>query len=202
MKVLTERDQKVLRFIESSNLIFTSKQIGDIFYSTGNSKSANVIARRRLQAMRELGKLKMTTKVIGQPCIYYYEKLPKKLPHRLIMSEFLRMISVNRFKIIDVQIEYNGFRAVGLVPDMRIIVEYHGTKYVLLVEVDLTKNFTNEEKYLKIVANKRNFIQQLPHPTRIINICDRKPETEKLDVIWIDTKFEKFNNFLWAFSLK
>ena len=131
MKKLTSRDKKMINFIHNTNMIFTIRQIADIFYKTGNPKSSYVVATRRLKVARDFGYLKMTEKIMGEPSVYYRDKVPKEPKHKLLMSEFLRLLSVSGFTIVEVDTEYQGFRDYSLVPDMRIIMEYNGEKYVV-----------------------------------------------------------------------
>lgn len=198
-KMITNRDKKVITFIHNTNMIFTIRQIADIFYKTGNSNSSYVIATRRLKVIRDLGYLKMTDKIIGAPSIYYIDKMPKKYEHKLLMSEFLRMLSINGFNIIDVKIEYQGFRKYELVPDMRVIVEYNKEKYVMFVEVDLTKPFTVEDKYYKVFKSMKNLREQIPHSALLISVSDKKFETTKVNPIRLSTDYSDFNKLLWKF---
>ena len=71
MKKLTNRDKKMINFIHNTNMIFTIRQIADIFYRTGNPKSSYVVATRRLKVARDFGYLKMTEKIMGEPSVYY-----------------------------------------------------------------------------------------------------------------------------------
>lgn len=198
-KKLTDRDKKMIKFIHETNMIFTIRQIADIFYKTGNSNSSYVIATRRLKVIRDLEYLKMTDKIIGEPSIYYRDKMPKKYEHKLLMSEFLRMLSINGFNIIDVNIEYQGFREYELIPDMRIIIEYNKEKYVMFVEVDLTKPFTVEEKYYKVFKNMKNLREQIPYSALLISVSDKKFETTKVNPIRLSTDYSDFNKLLWKF---
>ena len=82
---------------------------------------------------------------MGEPSVYYRDKIPKEPNHKLLMSEFLRLLSVNGFTIISVDTEYQGFREdYGLIPDMRIIIEYNREKYVVFppVLLDVTMNIS------------------------------------------------------------
>ena len=200
MKKLTDRDKKMINFIHNTNMIFTIRQIADIFYKTGNPKSSYVVATRRLKVARDFGYLKMTEKIMGEPSVYYRDKVPKEPKHKLLMSEFLRMLSINGFTIISVDTEYQGFREdYGLIPDMRIIIEYNREKYVVFVEVDLTKGFTSEEKYYQVFKNMKNLKEQIPYKVLLVSVCDKPFATNYVNPIRLKTDFSDFNRLIWKF---
>ena len=199
MKKLTDRDKKMINFIHNTNMIFTIRQIADIFYKTGNPKSSYVVATRRLKVARDFGYLKMTEKIMGEPSVYYRDKVPKEPKHKLLMSEFLRMLSVNGFTIIEVETEYQGFREYSLVPDMRVIIEYNNEKYVVFVEVDLTKGFTSEEKYYQVFKNMKNLKEQIPYKVLLVSVCDKPFATNYVNPIRLKTDFSDFNRLIWKF---
>ena len=199
MKKLTDRDKKMINFIHNTNMIFTIRQIADIFYKTGNPKSSYVVATRRLKVARDFGYLKMTEKIMGEPSVYYRDKVPKEPKHKLLMSEFLRMLSVNGFTIIEVETEYQGFREYSLVPDMRVIIDYNNEKYVVFVEVDLTKGFTSEEKYYQVFKNMKNLKEQIPYKVLLVSVCDKPFATNYVNPIRLKTDFSDFNRLIWKF---
>ena len=199
MKKLTDRDKKMINFIHNTNMIFTIRQIADIFYKTGNPKSSYVVATRRLKVARDFGYLKMTEKIMGEPSVYYRDKVPKEPKHKLLMSEFLRMLSVNGFTIVEVETEYQGFREYSLVPDMRVIIEYNNEKYVVFVEVDLTKGFTSEEKYYQVFKNMKNLKEQIPYKVLLVSVCDKPFATNYVNPIRLKTDFSDFNRLIWKF---
>lgn len=199
MKKLTDRDKKMINFIHNTNMIFTIRQIADIFYKTGNPKSSYVVATRRLKVARDFGYLKMTEKIMGEPSVYYRDKVPKEPKHKLLMSEFLRMLSVNGFTIVEVETEYQGFREYSLVPDMRVIIEYNNEKYVVFVEVDLTKGFTSEEKYYQVFKNIKNLKEQIPYKVLLVSVCDKPFATNYVNPIRLKTDFSDFNRLIWKF---
>ena len=199
MKKLTDRDKKMINFIHNTNMIFTIRQIADIFYKTGNPKSSYVVATRRLKVARDFGYLKMTEKIMGEPSVYYRDKVPKEPKHKLLMSEFLRMLSVSGFTIVEVETEYQGFREYSLVPDMRVIIEYNNEKYVVFVEVDLTKGFTSEEKYYQVFKNMKNLKEQIPYKVLLVSVCDKPFATNYVNPIRLKTDFSDFNRLIWKF---
>lgn len=199
MKKLTDRDKKMINFIHNTNMIFTIRQIADIFYKTGNPKSSYVVATRRLKVARDFGYLKMTEKIMGEPSVYYRDKVPKEPKHKLLMSEFLRMLSVNGFTIVEVETEYQGFREYSLVPDMRVIIEYNNEKYVVFVEVDLTKGFTSEEKYYQVFKNMKNLKEQIPYKVLLVSVCDKPFAANYVNPIRLKTDFSDFNRLIWKF---
>jgi hypothetical protein len=142
----------------------------------------------------------------GERDIYYCDKKPKTFEHKLTMSEFLAKMSTNGFKIIDVDIEYKGFEEeYHLRPDMRIITEYYNEKYVIIVEVDITKEFSNMDKYNLLVDNIRKGQHRdcVPYPFLIVSVCNRKPQvTGSCNPLHIRKDLSDFSKFVWAFAKK
>ena len=204
--ILTERDRKFIYFIENTNLIFTNQQIADIFYPAGNPKSSYMIANKRLRKMIQGKYIKKISGKFGERDIYYCDKKPKTFEHKLTMSEFLAKMSTNGFKIIDVDIEYKGFEEeYHLRPDMRIITEYYNEKYVIIVEVDITKEFSNMDKYNRLVDNIRKGQHRdcVPYPFLIVSVCNRKPQvTGSCNPLHIRKDLSDFSKFVWAFAKK
>ena len=145
---LTNRDKQFIKFMSETNLVFTNQQIGNIFYKGGNEKSSYMIANRRLRKLYKDGYIKKIKGNIGEKDIYYHKKKPKEIKHKLIMSEFISKLSLNGVKILEVYTEFQGFKNdYKIIPDLFLIVEYYEHKYIFIVEVDITKEFSNIDKY-------------------------------------------------------
>lgn len=204
--ILTKRDKDFLFFIENTNLIFTNQQIADIFYPAGNRKSSYMIANKRLRKMVASKYIKKMGGKFGECDIYYFETKPKQTAHKLIMSDFLAHLALNDFKIIDVELEYTGFqKQYHFRPDMRVVVEHQGEKYILIVEVDNMKEFSNMEKYNCLVTNieKGLHAEEFPYPYLIVSVCNRKPQvTGSCNPLHIKKDLSDFSKFVWAFAKK
>jgi mRNA-degrading endonuclease YafQ of YafQ-DinJ toxin-antitoxin module len=109
------------------------------------------------------------------------------------------MLSINGFTIVEVETEYQGFREYSLVPDMRVIIEYNNEKYVVFVEVDLTKGFTSEEKYYQVFKNMKNLKEQIPYKVLLVSVCDKPFATNYVNPIRLKTDFSDFNRLIWKF---
>ena len=202
---LTNRDKQFIKFMSETNLVFTNQQIGNIFYKGGNEKSSYMIANRRLRKLYKDGYIKKIKGNIGEKDIYYHKKKPKEIKHKLIMSEFISKLSLNGVKILEVYTEFQGFKNdYKIIPDLFLIVEYYERKYIFIVEVDITKEFSNTDKYNILVddARKRK-CKDIIYPFLIISICDKKPiKTGSCNPFNIKTDMSDFSRLLWAINLK
>lgn len=202
---LTNRDKQFIKFMSETNLVFTNQQIGNIFYKGGNEKSSYMIANRRLRKLYKDGYIKKIKGNIGEKDIYYHKKKPKEINHKLVMSEFISKLSLNGVKILEVYTEFQGFKNdYKIIPDLFLIVEYYEHKYIFIVEVDITKEFSNIDKYNILVddARKRK-CKDIIYPFLIISICDKKPiKTGLCNPFNIKTDMSDFSRLLWAINLK
>ena len=88
---------------------------------------------------------------------------------------------------------------------MRIITEYYNEKYVIIVEVDITKEFSNMDKYNRLVDNIRKGQHRdcIPYPYLIVSVCNRKPQvTGSCNPLHIKKDLSDFSKFVWAFAKK
>ena len=202
---LTNRDKQFIKFMSETNLVFTNQQIGNIFYKGGNEKSSYMIANRRLRKLYKDGYIKKIKGNIGEKDIYYHKKKPKEIKHKLIMSEFISKLSLNGIKVLKVYKEFQGFKNdYKIIPDLFLIVEYYEHKYIFIVEVDITKEFSNIDKYNILVddARKRK-CKDIIYPFLIISICDKKPiKNGSCNPFNIKTDMSDFSRLLWAINLK
>ena len=202
---LTNRDKQFIKFMSETNLVFTNQQIGNIFYKGGNEKSSYMIANRRLRKLYKDGYIKKIKGNIGEKDIYYHKKKPKEIKHKLIMSEFISKLSLNGVKILKIYTEFQGFKNdYKIIPDLFLIVEYYEHKYIFIVEVDITKEFSNIDKYNILVddARKRK-CKDIIYPFLIISICDKKPiKNDSCNPFNIKTDMSDFSRLLWAINLK
>ena len=198
---ITTRDAKVVNFIEETNLLMTANQITRYFYKTPRSKSlesASVVARRRLAVLAKGRYIKRMRDFTNQEYIYYQaSKPPKKVEHKLLMSEFLTTLKENNIHVTKIEVEYRKLQQdYGLRPDLRIVMDFNGFELVAFVEVDITKTFSNQDKYMKLIESYKidDKVKQALTPHFVfISVCDRKPEMER--VFWIKTDMSNFSKF-------
>lgn len=199
---LTTRDLVVIRYLEKRFLL-NAEILSRLVYWTGNEKYSLNASRRRLKAMHDLKQIKRVRKYVGQSYVYYLGKAPSKIEHRLMISDFLSQLSKNGFEILldETEVEFKGLEeGYRIRPDALVTFKYQDKTYQLLVEVDLTKPFSNGEAYKKILAGKRSgeLSSILRHPLAVVSVCDEEPEG--VECVWIKTDWSNFYNFTALFE--
>lgn len=197
---ITTRDLEVIRYCEK-NFLINADIASRLVYWTKNEASSLNIAQRRMRELFKLKQLKRVREFVGQSYTYYIGKIPTKTAHRLMMTDFLSRMVMNGFKIdLDqTESEYKELEErFGIRPDMLVTFNYADKTYQALVEIDLTKPFSNAEAYERILRAKRNgeLGHLLPYPLAVISICDTKPD---FNCIWIKTDWSNFSNLTYAF---
>lgn len=203
------RDLEIVKFIENTNLPLTALQVSKLFFWSGNEKSSLVRAQRRLLALFKMKKILRARSYVGEEYIYYLKKTPTQLKHKQLIVDFLCQLNIQKFKILDIQLEWKGIEnAYGIRPDVFLTIEYNAKKYNFICEVDNTKTFTNGEKYGRFISNKHSdsLIKSLvPYPVLLISVCKVKPEPIKLSdgrkykPLWINSDFSNATNLTYTF---
>ena len=196
---ITTRDLQVIRYLEKGFLL-NADICSRLIYWTKNEATSLNIAQRRLKELYRLKQVKRVREFVGQSYTYYLDKAPTKTKHRLMMSNFLSMLTINGFEV-DLEntfIEWKGVeKRFGVRPDLLVTFTYGDSSYQLLVEIDITKEFTNADKYTRILQAKYNgeLTNQLPHQLAVVSICDKKPNFQ---CIWMKTDFSNFSNLTYC----
>lgn len=204
---LTSRDIKVINFLDDSNIVLTASQVGKIFYSENarDDKSSLKIAQKRLKKMFDIKEVKRFRDYSTQEFYYYLgSKVPKLTEHKLLISEFITRMAQDQFEVEWVKLEWTHFQKdYHLRPDAFIKFRYVNDEFYILLEVDSSKKFTNDDKYLKLFTDRKNSteIQEiLPYGhILIVSLCKTKPESSKVDPVWISTDFSNFSNLKYQF---
>lgn len=190
--MLTTRDLEVVRYLED-NLLLTADIASRLIYHTQNERSSLAIAQRRLATLYKEKQVKRIRNSITNSYVYYLGKTPTKVDHRLKISDFISRINTIGFGIDEIQLEYSELQdTYHIRPDIMMVVDYHKTKLCILVEVDLTKEFTNIEQYTRLAIDRKNAIpMNLPEaPLLLVAVTDKpikrvkgqaKPITIKTD---------------------
>lgn len=200
---LTTRDLQVIRYLEK-NFLINAEIASRLVYWTRNEESSLNISQRRLREIFKLKQAKRVREFVGQSYTYYLGKAPSKTKHRLMMTDFLSRCEMNGFHV-DIErteVEWKGLEEkFGVRPDMIVTITYNDKVYQLLVEVDITKEFSNAKKYERIMKAKRNgeLKGTLDEALAIVSVCDKKPEVDGFKPIWIKTDFSNFSNFTYSF---
>lgn len=200
---LTTRDLQVIRYLEK-NFLINAEIASRLVYWTRNEESSLNISQRRLREIFKLKQAKRVREFVGQSYTYYLGKAPSKTKHRLMMTDFLSRCEMNGFHV-DIErteVEWKGLEEkFGVRPDMIATITYNDKVYQLLVEVDITKEFSNAKKYERIMKAKRNgeLKGTLDEALAVVSVCDKKPEVDGFKPIWIKTDFSNFSNFTYSF---
>lgn len=198
---LTTRDLVAIKYLEK-NFLLNAEILSRLVYWTGNKRYSLNASRRRLKAMHDLKQIKRVREFVGQSYVYYLGKAPTKIEHRLTISDFLSQMNTNGFEILldETEVEFKELEKIyGIRPDVLVTFKYQDKIYQLLVEVDLTKSFTHDKTYKKILRDKRNgeLSSIIKYPLLVVSVCKQKPDDEKF--IWIKPDWSNFSNLPYAF---
>ncbi|MDB8545802.1 hypothetical protein PNV01_13415 [Turicibacter sanguinis] len=201
---ITTRDLQVIRYLEKGFLL-NAEICSRLIYWTKNEAASLNVAQRRLRELYKLKQVKRVREYVGQSYTYYIDKAPTKTKHRLMMSDFLSRLEMNGFHVELDQtfVEWKGLESrFGIRPDLLVTFTYANKTYQLLVEIDLTKEYSNGEKYSRIYQAKidRTIDNILPYTLGFVSICDKKPQVEGVKPLWIKTDFSNFSNLIYAIS--
>lgn len=198
---LTTRDLQVVRYLEK-NFLINAEIASRLVYWTKNEKSSLNVAQKRLKEMYRLKQVKRVREYVGQSYTYYLSKAPTKTKHRLMMTDFLSRCEMNGFKvdIEQTEVEWKGLEdQFGIRPDILVTFTYNERVYQLLVEIDLTKEFSNATKYERVVNAKKNGELKgvLDGTLGIVSVCEKKPD---FNCIWIKPDWSNFSNLIYAIA--
>lgn len=201
---LTTRDLEIVRYCEKSFLI-NADIASRLVYWTKNEASSLNIAQRRLRELHNLKQVKRVREFVGQSYTYYLGKTPTKTAHRLMMSDFISRMVVSGFEIeLDrTAVEWKGIEnQFNIRPDLLVTFNYNGRLYHLLVEIDLTKQFSNSKKYERLIRAKKNGELKgvLDGAIGVVSVCDKKPAVAEVKPIWIKTDWSNFSNLTYAIA--
>lgn len=201
---LTTRDLKVVRYCEK-NFLINADIASRLVYWTKNEASSLNIAQRRLRELHNLKQVKRVREFVGQSYTYFLGKTPTQTTHRLMISDFISRMVVNGFEIeLDrTEVEWKGLeKQFNVRPDLLVTFNYNGRLYHLLVEVDLTKQFSNSKKYERLIRAKKNGELKgiLDGAIGVVSVCDKKPVVSEVKPIWIKTDWSNFSNLTYAIA--
>ena len=198
---LTTRDLQVIRYLEK-NFLINAEIASRLVYWTKNESASLNIAQRRLREMFKLKQVKRVREYVGQSYTYYLSKAPTKTKHRLMMTDFISRCEMNGFKIDieQTETEWKGLEdQYGIRPDILVTFTYNEKVYQLLVEIDLTKEFSNATKYERVMnAKKAGELKGiLDGALGIVSVCEKKPD---FNCIWIKPDWSNFSNLTYAIA--
>lgn len=196
---ITTRDLQVVRYLEKGFLL-NAEICSRLIYWTKNESASLNVAQRRLRELFKLKQVKRVREFVGQSYTYYINKAPTKTKHRLMMADFLSRLQMNGFEV-DLDRTFIEWKELeerfGIRPDMLVTFKYAETVYHLLVEVDITKEFSNASKYERILRAKREgeLSNILPNALAVVSVCDTRPD---FGCIWMKTDFSNFSSLIYA----
>lgn len=168
--MLTERNQRVLDFIDKFNCA-TSSQILRLFYPS------QTIANRNLTKMFKSKEIKRERNNINLQYMYYARK-NNQFTHSLILTEFYCRLIEEGFEIDEFLPEY----AIGNVrADAYIKCGYGDYTHYFFVEVHRSNNPFDWQKYLGIVNQYRVF-------PKIVVITDKQLNIPPTNLKFIQIK--------------
>lgn len=137
--MLTDRDKKVLNFIETYGAL-TVGQVTEMFFN-GLDRSC----RRRLPQLEEQGLLRSYTREFTKEKVYYMHK--KKSTHDLYIMDFLKKAKQIGFNVRKLDLEPRYLNDT-IRPDAYIQLRRGNEIYLILLEVDYT-HYTSNSKMQK-----------------------------------------------------
>lgn len=141
--MLTDRDRKVLSFIENYGAL-TIGQATEMFFD-GLDRSC----RRRLPQLEEQGLLKSYTRDFTREKVFYMRK--KKSTHDLYVMDFLKKAKQIGFNVRKLELEPR-YLGGAIRPDAYIQLRRGSEIYLVLLEVDYTHYTSNSkmQRYEKL----------------------------------------------------
>jgi hypothetical protein len=177
--VITETEQKVLDFLEMFNCA-TTTQLTKLFYMTTvfpYNKS-----RRRLKILYDDKYVKRVRNSINMEYVYYLKK-NNQFNHSLILTEFYvqlhELVEIDKF---EVEQPYGNIR-----PDGMAICGYKGFTHYFFIEVHISNNRFNQDKYINYYGS-REWKQYFDVFPKIIIISDKKVDLKPTNLKFIQIK--------------
>lgn len=204
--MLTTRDLEIIRYLEQ-NFLITSSIASRLVYWTGNEKSSLIIAQKRLKVLFKEKEVKRLRDNITNEYVYYLHKAPTKINHRLKIADFISRLNRLGFELQNIELEYSELQeSYNIRPDIMLEAKFNNVSFVALVEVDLTKSFSNITAYTEIVKDRKNKIKQpLPNkPLLLISVSDTpiKRTDEQVKPVQIKTDFSDIVKLTYPFITK
>lgn len=139
----TERDRKIVRFVEDFGVVTTS-QVYKLFFDDLAFRNCQL----RLSLLTERGKLKRERASINKDYAYFMNTIPSQSEHHYVRAEFYIEAS-KKLCLVDFIPEY---KCGGLRSDAYFEFEYDGLCFGAFLEVQLSSGF-DQNKYEKFYAS-------------------------------------------------
>ncbi|NHL28870.1 hypothetical protein FDF02_13170 [Clostridium botulinum] len=192
--MLTERDRKVLKWIEDYKSI-SVPQATELFFN-GIYESC----RRRLKQLEDMELLKSYISQFSREKVYYQEK--KLKDHELLVYDFLKVIKKEGAEIKTIKIQPQYLK--GLIrPDAYIEFICENNLYFIILEVDYTHYTSNIKMQLYGKLYREGTLQKQCYGTFPIVIISRptlndvRYNSSNFDVIYTDLHYNNLHSFLF-----
>lgn len=188
--MITPRDQQVLDMIELLNVAKVS-QIYRMFYSS--LKQGQQTCRKRMKKLYDDKLIKREHSHLNTEYVYYVNK-NNQFNHSLILTEFYvqlhKLAEIDKF---EVEQPYGNIR-----PDGMCICGYRGFTHYFFIEVHISNNKFNQDKYISYFGSLewKKYFDVFP---KVIVISDKKIDLKptNLKFIQIQTNCENINK-IWG----
>lgn len=181
--VLTDRDNKIIKFLDDYKLATTST-ISTIFFN-GSIRPTT----RRLKLLREHGFIKSYQEFVSLEQVHYTIRKPCQIKHTVIMTNFIAKLYENNIEILKLRKEFK----IGTIrSDLLLVCKINKKTYIYFIEVCNTKAF-DDKKYIKLKESNlwKEFFPVFPY---IITISDKEVNTNKrLNNITMNLQLDNFN---------
>ena len=171
--IVTERDKKVLNFIEKFN-VATTDTIQELFYPSIR------VAQHRLKLMYDNKLLKRERDHFTSQ-YYYYLRKPRQLRHSLLLTDFYREINrLTKIELFEKELTIEHVRADGLVA-----YKYKSKRYIAFIEVQIANTPLDVEKYEKLFKSGK-YKKYFPVFPLIYAITNKKIPYTELKIIRVN----------------
>lgn len=195
MLVRTHNVKNIVDFVDKMG-VCDSVQVATVFFP--HHKESKRYARSKLMMMYKNKLIKRKKTFLGTRYIYYLDTFPQQFEHKYLLAElYTRICKKYGVKNCTCETEYRGIESMR--PDGFITVKVGKYKYMFFVEIHISNNDFNYNKYLE-VYHKRLHIgltQDANIFPVVLAITDSKITNDKeLEFIKIDTDFNNFNGVI------
>lgn len=193
--MLTERDKKILKWIEEYKAI-TVNQCTEIIFNHNYEG-----CRRRLKQLEDMGLLKSYISKFKNEKVYYQEK--KLRDHDLLVYDFIKQIKKHDYSYL-LELKTQPHYLKGLIrPDAFIAYEYNNIAHFVLLEVDYTHYTSSIKMQLYEKLCKTGQVQKdcfNTFPLIIIarpSLSDIRYNSSNFNVVYTDLSYSNIDNFLF-----
>ena len=191
--MLTDRDKKLLRWIENYKAI-TIQQATVLFFN-----NLDVSARRRLNQLQEAGLIKSYTRKLTKEKVYYQEK--KKSNHDLYIYDFIKVIKKEGYNLRKLILSPR-FLDGKIIPDAYLEIRKGNEILTLLLEVDSSHYTSHSKMQMYEMLYKSGEVQEQAYgvfPSLVIarpSLNDIRYNSRNFRVVYTSLSFDNLNKLL------